>query len=428
MDLTKQPDERTPACKKIEADLRHKVETGVWPVGSTLPPRRHLAQSYGVPLATLERAIAPLLAEGMLRANPRQGTVIARGAAATAVARITPGKPVRRIGDSTDSGKTLGIVTGICDPPPVYAEDDWGLAILTSIEKTFAPHGGTYVVNRYLKDKPPLSPREVIQRLLDASVDAIVYVTIEPPIEHVQELLATIAQMGLTDRLPIALVTHAAIRRPLTHVFYDIYGDGYLAAQHLIRCGHEKFVFLRPVETDWIADRLVGVSAALEDAGFNRDALTVHYSEPPCSIIPSSDYERLDVHKRWSRSTNRGFIADNDLAARTLVSRICVEQGFDEGLFDGSGIIAANDLIGKEVIEGALKRGLVPGKDFSVIGFDDHVYSRFIGLSTMRPPLDAMGEAATQLIIQAINGKPATTQVRLGSLLIQRNSTRMPLK
>ncbi|HEX5324039.1 MAG TPA: GntR family transcriptional regulator, partial [Capsulimonadaceae bacterium] len=63
--------------KQIEKSLRHRINEGQWRAGTMLPSRRDLAKEYGVSSVTVERAIASLIAEGMLRADDRRGTFVA---------------------------------------------------------------------------------------------------------------------------------------------------------------------------------------------------------------------------------------------------------------------------------------------------------------------------------------------------------------
>ena len=67
--------------------------------------------------------------------------------------------------------------------------------------------------------------------------------------------------------------------------------------------------------------------------------------------------------------------------------------------------------------------GLKAGVDYGLIGFDDNPDATKEGISTMRPPLEAIGEAAARLAVQALRGQITTAQVRLCSHLIARAST-----
>ena len=62
------------------------------------------------------------------------------------------------------------------------------------------------------------------------------------------------------------------------------------------------------------------------------------------------------------------------------------------------------------------------GHDFAVVGFDDNPQSRIGGLSSVRPPMSAMGHQAARLLLHQINGERNATQIRLPAHLITRAS------
>ena len=88
------PDLTRHAYQRIAADLRAQIRAGRWLPGALLPSRRRLAQEYGVELGTLQQAISGLLADGTLKALPRQGTVV--GPAACASILPVPAPPPSR--------------------------------------------------------------------------------------------------------------------------------------------------------------------------------------------------------------------------------------------------------------------------------------------------------------------------------------------
>jgi DNA-binding GntR family transcriptional regulator len=51
--------------QRIEVELRRMIDEGHWMKGAMLPGRRDLARQHSVSLVTLDRAIGPLLADGI---------------------------------------------------------------------------------------------------------------------------------------------------------------------------------------------------------------------------------------------------------------------------------------------------------------------------------------------------------------------------
>jgi DNA-binding LacI/PurR family transcriptional regulator len=88
-------------------------------------------------------------------------------------------------------------------------------------------------------------------------------------------------------------------------------------------------------------------------------------------------------------------------------------------------IFAAADLIALGVLEEAKALGLEVGRDVRVIGFDDHPWSAERGLSTLHQPVEAMGAAAAELLVERLNGAHGEPRhVRFEPRLIERASTR----
>ncbi|XVS65427.1 TetR/AcrR family transcriptional regulator C-terminal domain-containing protein [Actinosynnema sp. CA-299493] len=61
----------------IVADLRRRIEEGEWPPGAKVPSTRRIAAEWGVAAATAAKALDTLARDGLVRAEPRSGTVVA---------------------------------------------------------------------------------------------------------------------------------------------------------------------------------------------------------------------------------------------------------------------------------------------------------------------------------------------------------------
>jgi DNA-binding LacI/PurR family transcriptional regulator len=76
---------------------------------------------------------------------------------------------------------------------------------------------------------------------------------------------------------------------------------------------------------------------------------------------------------------------------------------------DCTAIVCGSDLMAFGAIRAARQRGLsVPG-DVSVVGFDDSPLIAFADppLTTIRQPVEAMGAAAVNVLLEEISGNPA---------------------
>src|SRR5207244_12510937 len=66
------------------------------------------------------------------------------------------------------------------------------------------------------------------------------------------------------------------------------------------------------------------------------------------------------------------------------------------------GLIAPNDNTAYAVLRAATELGKTVGTDYGLVGFDDDFRSSYAGLTTVRPPVEAMGEEAGRLLLQAL--------------------------
>lgn len=61
---------------QIQKDLLHKIETGVYPAGDTIPAETILAKEYQVSRPTVRQAISLLVDQGILERKRKRGTIV----------------------------------------------------------------------------------------------------------------------------------------------------------------------------------------------------------------------------------------------------------------------------------------------------------------------------------------------------------------
>jgi DNA-binding LacI/PurR family transcriptional regulator len=178
--------------------------------------------------------------------------------------------------------------------------------------------------------------------------------------------------------------------------FSTIEGDdsagGRMAAEYLLRQGHSRVGFVGDCDlpdyaihtSDW---RLEGFRAGLAHAGIDLPdlyiALAPHGQEPA----------------RWS--AHRLF----DLPAPPTA------------------IFAASDTQAIGVLRAARDHGLSVPRDVAIMGFDDLDISDYIGLTTVRQPLQESGQVAVELLLARLVSRSRSVQrVRLPLTLMQRDT------
>ncbi len=397
---------RSTAYQRVENDIRSRILSGVLAPGAMLASRHNLAREYGVALSTAQQAVSNLIAEGLLETVDRKGTFVAQNVGATERQAVTG----QNLSEAPTPGELrLGIVSTALIDPSVSADvgSMWARLAIRALEQAFSAAGGsTYFFDRYPANRGPytrgfddgnaVQMPAAISELRAMGVSAIAVVGLCDSRDMSDEVISAVD----IEEIPVVYLSWHEIPPPLAQVYYDNRYAGYQAATHLLRSGYSRIVMLRPFEEQWLDERIEGAKSALRHAGAPQRML---------QLFPQA-IER-------SPYLVRGTIATVKAMVPTLLGQL--QQDPDSRI----GIIAPNDDIAYAVVEAAGHAGLVIGADFGLVGFDDDARSCSLGLTTVRPPVEEMGEEAGRLLLRALRGEKQGLHVRLRSHLIPRAST-----
>jgi len=223
--------------------------------------------------------------------------------------------------------------------------------------------------------------RRSVSRLSGTLIDGVIMVT--PTVVNV------------AGEVPIVAIDPHTGPADLPTVESDSFHGAQLATRYLIELGHTRIGF--------IAGRPDLRSSVLRDAGYRSALLEAGIRFEP-GLVGVGRYEE-DASRQL---------------AHELLSQ--VERP--------TAIFAANDLSAIAVLRVAHELGIGVPDELSVIGFDDvPEASRHVpALSTVRQPMQRLGEVATKLLIGLMNGEtPEQTHVRLPTRLVPRATTAPPL-
>lgn len=344
-----------------------------------IPSRKDLAEHYGVDLNTLQKAIANLLADGTVQARGRWGTFVATvdGSAPTAV------EPPRRPLDRP-------VILGIIDEQvnfrgDHYCGDSSIERILESVEREFAASSGATLYAFQDYGEPLRSLRDSASALLARHAEALLIVSYHG--------LQTSEAVDVARRASVPTVIIAAEDPgvPVPCVYYDNVFAGFQAAEHLLLTGRRSIAFVTTSGKHWEEARLAGARKALEQAGLDSDCLRVW--EPGAESASPADCAEDEVTVNLGSSPNiTGILAST-----------------------GAGAVGAYRAMSK--------LGRRPGDDIALIGFDDLPIMRSMGITAVRPPLEAMGLEAVRMLAGALDGYKMLGQSRLNCAIIPRHST-----
>jgi LacI family transcriptional regulator len=195
-------------------------------------------------------------------------------------------------------------------------------------------------------------------------------------------------------RLPIVTVMRRVPGSRVISVMPDNRRGAFRAVQHLTRLGHQRIAFLGGRAGMVVQEeRCAGYGDALEAAGLEVDRSLIIESVP-------------------DRSAGRDMLASVLTMAKPPTAALCF-----------------NDMVAFGVLDSLAERGLTPGRDFAVVGFDDVKAAGLAStpLTTVRVDSHGLGEKAAQLLLQKVAAPIATVPDFTGeTMLVVRASCGTP--
>lgn len=204
------------------------------------------------------------------------------------------------------------------------------------------------------------------------------------------------------SEIPTVLIGRELESRSISSVIVDEEVGAGAALSHLHALGHRKIAFVRgPKALMSAKKRWKGIQKFAQESGLELD---------PKLIVDLPD----------QLSPNVG-VEDGYKMTEELLKR---KRGF-------TALMAFDDMTALGAIRALTKAGVKVPEQCSVIGFDDVIPSALMvpSLSTVRQPMEAMGAAAINIAMDAINARAenrefAAVQRKLPSELVLRESTR----
>jgi DNA-binding LacI/PurR family transcriptional regulator len=350
--------------KKISARAFGTIET-VHFIGMAVSIK-DIARLAGVSHSTVSRALrhSPLIPAGTARRIQR----IAKdaGYTASAVARSLVMRRTEAIGV---------VVTSIADP--------FNGEVVQGIEEEANRHGYSVILANSQAD--PEREMTVVRSFRERRVDGIVVASSRVG-AHYLPLLKEL-------EAPVVLLNNQHPSDFVYSVAIDNRDGGNRAVRHLIDLGHRQVAYLGDqfgLQSD--TERFAGFKQAMAEANLpvKRDYVVRGDGRP------GKGRERAaELLERKKRPT---------------------------------AIFCYNDMTALGVLEEAGKRGLVVGRDLSVVGFDDLFFAALLqpGLTTIRQPKRELGRRAMALLLALLRGEEAERTAVIQGELVVRGSTGQP--
>ncbi len=166
-----------------------------------------------------------------------------------------------------------------------------------------------------------------------------------------------------------------------------------------------------PTFTRWVdVDGGAGTEAAVRhcrDQGYERVAFL---GWPAGSVVGD------DRRRGWARAcADAGGVAGPDaVAEQDLDDATAAATALLEHLSPGDAVVCASDVLALGVHHALVRRGLEPGRDVGVVGFDGSETATMHHLTSVAQPFEAIAETCLDLVSAALEGSPPPEH---GSLL-----------
>ncbi len=329
--------------------LKNEIIAGKYKEGERFPTEWELVGRFGYSRPTVTRALRDLQADGFLERRQGSGTFL------TAGKRLLKGY----FGMIIPSHGSIEIFTPICAAISTYSQD-FGYTLLFG-------HASAETFEEQEKRLLELCAQYIRQKVAGVFLEPLL--ELKPEHETVnRKILKTFE----ASRIPVVLLDRDIVHFPLRSA-YDLVGidnlsAGYRLADHLIRNGARKIIFMTHQQlAPTVQQRIAGMCDALINAGIPWDVSTIAYGN----------------------AGDRSFV--RSVIGKTRKNR-------------PDAVICANDTTALQLISTLAELGLRVPEDIRITGFDDVQHAKLVSpaLTTVRQPCAEIGTLAAKTLIRRI--------------------------
>lgn len=173
-----------------------------------------------------------------------------------------------------------------------------------------------------------------------------------------------------------------------------------------------------PTFTRWVdVDGAAGTRAAVEHCRSRGYRTIAFLGWPEGSVVGD------DRHAGWEAAcaaAGPDALGPQARAEQDLDDATEAAAALLADLSPGDAVVCASDVLALGVHHAVLRRGLEPGRDIGLVGFDGSETATMHHITSVAQPFDAIAEEALRLVRSALSGDPAPAD---GSLLLPELST-----
>lgn len=358
-------DEVIPKYYQIEKHIKSIIASGKIKAGDKLPSEEILSKQWDLNRWTVNKAINHLVDEGILYRNRGQGTF------------VTPYK--------LKNTRTLAVVLYHIDNP-FYSK------IVRGIEEKASEKGYHLILCNSLGDEK--KEKTYVKQLIDdEKVDGFLLCP------RNLNLTSPVFEMLEEKNIPVVVFPQAGEKKNSHNINYVVTDDrqgAYDAVKYLTGLGHSKIGFI--TAGNWtdraILDRWNGYKKAMAENGSE-------VSEDYVIETPG-----IEMEDGWNAAEEKAGII------KKFTAVFCV-----------------GDMLAIGLLKRLNNNGIRVPEDLSIVGFDNIDMAGYpdVQLTTVEQPTHLIGQKATEILIQNIEGKAKkTVYTVLPTKLIVRKTTAKP--
>lgn len=368
----------------ITQELRRRILTAQYASGERIPPERELLEEFGCSRLTVAKAMAPLVAEGLIARHQGRGTFVARGIARpdgrVAGAR-TPLRPTAR-------GNVIKYLSPGSEAGVRSSRDD----VLTGLHAVLDDAGYHVSVDFYRDTEEHV---RCLDRLSDPQIAGVVLWPAPDP--RTMARTEALAREGV----PLVLIDTYLPGLDCDYVVTDNIEGAASMVRHLAGLGHRRVCYVtEPTVRTSLRDRLSGFLRGMVETGLPLDGGSVARVDDGCLHVEGS-------------------------ARLVPVLRELLERTEPP-----TALFASHDVLAIALREAAGSLGLRVPRDVSVAGYDGIEAAAFgtPPLTTVEQDFRRMATDAARILMERFDGRPAPLRHQRYILphLRERTSTAAP--
>lgn len=349
----------------IAEEIKQKILHEEYEVNTTIPSEFKLQEIYDVSRHTIRQAIAVLVNEGYLRKEKGSGTYV--------------DDSYKKEKTPLNRTKTIGVIT-------TYLSDYIFPSIIRGIENELRKSGYSLLLASTNNDHE--LEKECLKKMIAYGVDGLI---VEPTKSNQYNpnlaLYVALREQGI----PMVMINAAYEELNASYICLDDVKVGFMAAEYLIKKGHQRLLFITKIDDLQGKYRMKGFISACEQ--YNVRFLT----------------EDIITFTTETRET----------IAEKTVQRLKEEQALD-------GIICYNDQIASLLLDKLTENGYHIPDDLSIVGTDDSSLSHLGNkkLTTLTHPKEKLGQDAARWIVTTIEKGQAQPNILYEPVLVERETVK----